>query len=295
MTEKFGLRTIFIPLGAIAMFMTVQIIVTMVYSFVLMFIEGARMGLDGSPLEIPDIEQFIMSHSNYIGAIYSVLIIIASVFALNVLSLRNKNALRTEKQSAGHVISSLLIMAGASGVISLQMAGIYAIGEKVPYVDKIIKDYIELSEAFIGDGNILMIILSTCILVPIAEELVFRGIIQGELRRALPAWAAITIQAVIFALIHGNILQISYVIIPAFVLGIVYEWTKSIYVPIALHMLFNFAGAALPEILKYDETAMLYVGIVEFALIPIGILAFFYLKAIRKTDTVPDNTMICET
>lgn len=294
MKERFGLRTIFIPLGAIGMFVALQVIVTAVYSFVLMFVEGARLGIDGMPLELPDIEQLLMSHMNNISSVYSVLVIIAAVIALNVLRGRNINAVRTERQTPGLVISSLLVMAGVTGIVALQMTGIAALGEQIPMIDKIVRDYIELSEAFIGDGNILMIILSTCILVPIAEELIFRGIIQGELRRALPAWAAITIQAVIFALIHGNILQISYVIIPAFILGIVYEWTKSIYIPIALHMLFNFAGSALPELLSYDETALLYFSIVQFALIPVGILAFFYLRAVRKTDPEPLPVVITD-
>lgn len=287
--RKFGARTILIPIAAVAMFYIVQLVVASFYSFILMFIDGAMVGIEGGVLDIDSVEDLLMKHMNNISAVYSVLVIIISSIVLSVLLKQDKFALRRERYSAGHIVSSLLIMSGITGLISLQMAGLVSLGETVPYVGKVIQEYIELSQAFIGNGNVVMIILSTCILVPISEELVFRGIIQGELRRALPVWAAIAIQAVIFALVHGNIVQISYVIIPAIILGLVYEWTKSIYVPIIMHMFFNFIGSALPEMLNYNETAMMYLGLIQIAFIPVAVIALFYLKAIRKTDDMQDD------
>ena len=39
---------------------------------------------------------------------------------------------------------------------------------------------------------------------PLAEELVFRGVIQSRLERAMPVWIAIVLQAVLFGFIHGE-------------------------------------------------------------------------------------------
>ena len=53
---------------------------------------------------------------------------------------------------------------------------------------------------------------------PLAEELVFRGIIQSRLERSLPAWIAVVLQAVLFGLIHGTPVQIGY----AFIMGLLF-------------------------------------------------------------------------
>ncbi len=44
---------------------------------------------------------------------------------------------------------------------------------------------------------------------PLAEELVFRGVIQSRLERAMPVWIAIVLQAVLFGFIHGTPVQIA--------------------------------------------------------------------------------------
>jgi len=159
-----------------------------------------------------------------------------------------------------------------------------ALGEFVPAINNAMNNYIELSKGFIGSGNIPIVILTTCILVPIAEDLVFRGIIQGELRRVMPGWTAVVIQAVIFALVHGNLIQISYVILPAIILGALYEWSKSIYVPIFLHMLFNFTGAAVPLMLEGNANAGQIFVLFEFSIIPLMIIALIFLYKRRKKD-----------
>lgn len=288
MNKKLSLRTIFIPIGAIAGFYSVQVLVTVIYVSILSIF--SELGINfGFNFDVADMQSLIISHSNYISAIYSTIIIIIALVVFNFLNKKDRNTLIKTKPSVSHLLVSLLVMSGVAGLINLQLVGISALGEVFPKIEELLQNYIELSEAFTGDGNIAMIILATCILVPIAEELVFRGIIQGELRRAFPAWAAILIQMLIFALVHGNPIQISYVLLPALVLGIVYEWTKSIYIPIALHMFFNFIGAALPEILNYNETAMLYLSIIQFALIPVGIIALFYLKLIRINYDVDEE------
>ncbi|MHB8961524.1 MAG: CPBP family intramembrane glutamic endopeptidase [Saccharofermentanales bacterium] len=288
--ERFSFRTIGIPVAAVVVFYIIQIIVVLIYSILYSLIYYLSGQISGADI-LSTLEDLIMRQTNNIGAIYSVVVAAAAAFALFLLLKGNPRAVRREKTSKGAVLASIIIMVGVSGLISLQMLGLSALGEHVPYIGKILKDYNDLAQAFVGDGNIAMIILSTCILVPVAEELVFRGIIQGELRRVFPAWATILIQAVIFALVHGNVVQISYVIFPALLLGLVYEWTKSIYVPIALHMIFNFIGSALPQMLVQNDAAVLYLYVIQIAFIPAAIIGIFYLKSRRRTDPegIPDQ------
>lgn len=73
---------------------------------------------------------------------------------------------------------------------------------------------------------------------PLFEELVFRGLIMGGLRRNLPYQAAIVVSAGLFAAIH-----LTSVFPAVFLLGLLLGWTyerfRTIWAPVAVHVLHN--------------------------------------------------------
>jgi membrane protease YdiL (CAAX protease family) len=75
---------------------------------------------------------------------------------------------------------------------------------------------------------------------PLCEEFIFRGLLQGGLRRSLPAWQAIGIAAALFAIVHPPAAML-----PAFVLGlctgIAYERSGALLAPMLTHALYNAA------------------------------------------------------
>ena len=77
---------------------------------------------------------------------------------------------------------------------------------------------------------------------PLFEEFIFRGLIQGGLRRSLPAWQAIVISAAIFAIVHPPASML-----PVFVLGLcagrAYERSGALLAPMLVHGMYN--GAVL--------------------------------------------------
>ncbi|ESP87358.1 CPBP family intramembrane glutamic endopeptidase [Candidatus Halobonum tyrrellensis] len=86
------------------------------------------------------------------------------------------------------------------------------------------------------------------------EELVFRGVAQGELRRALPAPAAVGVAAALFGVIHawagnGTPLEQGAYVAVAFllgcVLGLLYEARGTLVVPALAHGLYNATLYAL--------------------------------------------------
>ncbi|QLG27924.1 CPBP family intramembrane metalloprotease [Halorarum halophilum] len=95
-----------------------------------------------------------------------------------------------------------------------------------------------------------------------AEELVFRGVVQGELRKALPAAPAIGLAAFLFGSIHftagtGTLAgQAAYVLVAtllAIPLGYLYERTRNLVLPALAHGLYN---AALYAIQYADATGL---------------------------------------
>jgi uncharacterized protein len=235
--------------------------------------------------ELMDPSIFLSSpHFSNITILYSVLIASFALGALIVLKQKNSLAIRISRSNIAFWAASISIVLGLAGLTHIQMSLYVALGNKIPFIQGALDRYTEISKSFIGSDSILMIILSTCILVPIAEELVFRGLIQGELRRAMPAIAAVIIQAVIFTLVHGNPIQMSYVLLPALIFGLIYEWTGSIYIPIGLHMIFNFTGSALPMILQDHSALYAYVIFILVSMIPVSVLAIIYVYT-RRTNT----------
>lgn len=88
--------------------------------------------------------------------------------------------------------------------------------------------------------------------VPFIEELLFRGFLQTWLKKYLQRGWAISLSALVFALVHfapaqkaGNFdLIISLFVLSCF-LGFIYEKTRSLWAPIAMHAIFNGVSALL--------------------------------------------------
>lgn len=91
-------------------------------------------------------------------------------------------------------------------------------------------------------------ILAIGIAAPIAEELLFRGILYRRLRTWLGVVPSAAIALLIFAAVHGNLLQALY----AFVLGAVLIWAYERFgkltAPILIHMSANLVSVCAQEI-----------------------------------------------
>jgi len=115
--------------------------------------------------------------------------------------------------------------------------------------------------AGVGDpGYYLIMIPVSLLLVGPAEELLFRGAVQGRLSESWGRWPAIIVATVLFGLIHipavsgGFGAQLSYALLAGvlgLVLGYLYDYTQNIVVPAVIHGSYNgtlFALLYLGEI-----------------------------------------------
>ncbi len=88
---------------------------------------------------------------------------------------------------------------------------------------------------------LVVVLLATVVLAPLAEELFFRGLLESMFRQHVRSpWAAILGAAFLFALIHAPQYQdMPALIILGAALGYNYERTGRLTAPILLHGLFN--------------------------------------------------------
>jgi membrane protease YdiL (CAAX protease family) len=92
------------------------------------------------------------------------------------------------------------------------------------------------------NGRMLFVILYTVVVAPLAEEIVFRGVILHKAGRNVPFWGANILQATFFGLYHDNVVQGIYAILVGLLLGLTYRRFQSIIAPILLHMIINIAA-----------------------------------------------------
>ena len=91
------------------------------------------------------------------------------------------------------------------------------------------------------------ILLSVLLFVAVAfnEELIFRGYILGNLMLSMNRWVALLVSSVFFSLLHmGNahftLLGFFSILFAGLLLGLPYIFTRSLWLPIALHFSWNY-------------------------------------------------------
>lgn len=91
-------------------------------------------------------------------------------------------------------------------------------------------------------GSPLLMILLVVVIGPIAEEVLFRGVIYGKLREVFTLTQAAVISGAIFGIYHKNIIQGLYAWLFGILLAYIFEKTQTIWGAIVMHMMFNLSA-----------------------------------------------------
>jgi Predicted metal-dependent membrane protease len=126
----------------------------------------------------------------------------------------------------------------------------------------------------------LLLIVSTSIIGPILEEVVFRGLLFKTLSKEFENKTAIIITVLVFTLFHGNSQNIIYILTMGFIFTYFYFKTNNILVPITMHILSNLAVATL---LPYLHTLDL-IGKIGIMLIFVFISIFICKRVVKNLE-----------
>jgi len=80
---------------------------------------------------------------------------------------------------------------------------------------------------------------------PVVEEAVYRGLLQGSLRRAVNPTVAMVAVAVLFAAIHFSVIEFPGLLAFALVLGVCFERSGGLMMPLLAHVSFNATALVL--------------------------------------------------
>ena len=114
-------------------------------------------------------------------------------------------------------------------------------------------------------------LVGACLIGPVCEELLFRGLLAGRLARYGEKPAAF-VSALLFGLYHANLGQFFYAFALGLLLAYAYFRSGRLRVPVALHMLFNLYGSGVPLLLPDSLGLLVLYGLSWLVLTIAGVI-----------------------
>lgn len=86
---------------------------------------------------------------------------------------------------------------------------------------------------------------------PLSEEVLFRGYIYPVVKGYSAPWFGILFSGLMFGVIHYNLAGLPTLVVMGCLLALSYEKTKSLWIPIFVHLIFNFSTIAIQILSRY--------------------------------------------
>lgn len=139
------------------------------------------------------------------------------------------------------------------------------------------------------ESPIWLVVMTVLLLAPIGEESLMRGIAYPALRKHWPPLAAAFVTAMVFSLLHGNLVQIALTVPLGMLLAFVYEASQRLWPVVLMHVLFNMAASFIPKELVEGiaRPPMIVALAVAVALVLFALTPGRYAVEARKND--PDS------
>ena len=140
-------------------------------------------------------------------------------------------------------------------------------------------------ESMTAGGSLALQIAAVGIVAPVTEELLMRGLVFGRLRGFLSTVPALLVQALLFGLIHMNLLQGAYAAILGLMLGFLLVRYGSLLMCILFHIVLNMLSVVLPAVLPADFGA----GISTWAVLGVSAAATAAILVLIGRRKIPQR------
>lgn len=130
-----------------------------------------------------------------------------------------------------------------------------------------------------GVSGVIITFFRVAITAAIVEELSFRGFVMGNLRFFGDGFA-IAVSSIVFALLHGNMVQAPFALMAGFALGYLSVKTGTLWTGVIIHALNNSLSVAVYYLSEHIEEEQLSAIYVLFLLVAMafGVLSFAYFS-----------------
>lgn len=262
----------------LALFLGCQLLVSLAYSVAAALYVGLNQGFSDPMSLAREVTRLVYACTGQISLFsdLAVLLILVLFFLL-----RKKNPFR----EAGAIPASLSMTAAAAGLAPVLYLVVTFVLGLLP--ERWLESYMEASSALSETG--LIMTLATVVAAPIAEEVIFRGLILSRLKRAMPGWLAVVLSALAFGLCHGQAVWIAYAFTLGLLFGLMAHRSGSILPSMVTHFVFNGIGQLMTCL---DESpaavpllfALALAGIVICIFARRGLADLFQFQSIREEN-----------
>lgn len=250
--------------------------------------ERAAQGIQSLPTPVEHMAYVNGKTDFLLSMTFQVQIISIFLFALIYLFCRKRYASFKDTQFSlkAHqaVEISLHTLLVVSFVLGLMLV-LSVLASFVPALENFLLAYkAHMGNLMIKD-KLLLVFLSVVIGAPLAEELLYRGILLHCVKHHLPTWVAVLVSSALFGLSHMQPMQVIYTFFVGVLMAAIVLRYRSLTAGIVSHMVFNFFGGFVPVVLTVfaGEESVLS------AAYPVGVLvlcagyAFFNKEKIKES------------
>lgn len=155
------------------------------------------------------------------------------------------------------LIAPVTVMSMWALFAGLQMAGYMDLMDKLG-VEKV-QETVTIFQTEKDMTVVLLLAFAAAIVAPVCEEIVFRGYLYPVAKKFAGPWMAGLCSALVFSAAHGSLPALLPLFAFGLVLAAIYEFTGSIWAPMAVHFVFNGATVVvqlLPRLNELPETIL---------------------------------------
>jgi len=192
-------------------------------------------------------ENFIVIHGAKITIILAMINVIIEIFALiktmrfdssefSIADYLNMNGMSFYRMDRFHSYPFSFVLLGIQGACGA--LGINILLSLTGIIEYDTADYVQAT------SNLYMVpmwmgLIYVVLFSPAIEELLYRLIIYGRLKRSFPIWLAVILSALFFGVMHGNLVQGIYAFLMGILMCLGCEYTHSILGSFIMHALAN--------------------------------------------------------
>lgn len=272
-------------IGAALAYLILYFLIIFLVAFGLMIYKGFSLALESPFMDLEARAEAMAASviSNIIPL--TILSNLICFFTLLLITKLRKKTLKERLDLAPAPLRSLwpLLVIGITLNLLLELILIF-----LPIPESAMADY-EVAVSGINQFSVLGAVLSV-IVAPIFEEVLLRGYIMKTLQKGFPTFLAVIIQAVIFGLLHTQIIWIVYASLVGVLLGLIKIRYQSLYPCVLLHFAFNASNYLIIPLMTWAGNSVL--GIIGLMILAVAITIFMGKLILERTQSVKEPSAV---
>ncbi|MBR3248145.1 MAG: CPBP family intramembrane metalloprotease [Clostridiales bacterium] len=227
------------------------------------------------------------------------LLVFVLMFVFHKLgSIGSEPLIKLKKLGPDQVAATVIIGLGMLGFVATYLGVTEMFAESRETVNEAVEEYRESVDRFadvpqvvIPVWDTILYVFTLCFLVPVTEEMTFRGVIYGQLRQGFGPLLTVILTSLTFGLLHGVSIHVGYALVCGLIIAFCYHLTDSLAAPVILHMVFNIFGSGIPTLMSVEyfgipddvtKSFMAGVNTTSILFMPVSVLAFAYLISVKR-------------